>query len=170
MRPGRSSPLVRRRSADGCGSLWHNSVSSSTRSPMMTTQRPPLLPLVSLTAPQQGLHRGQRVGKKKKVKLKSQKYMQCGHIESLKRDMKHADSLSVSHTVYMTLPAGIFLCLSFYQTLSVSLMHPRVPCCRCFICLSESMRPPKEADRGRQVIDSGGGRGMKKPPVESSGL
>lgn len=57
-------------------------------------------------------------------------------------NMKHADSLSASHTVDTTLPAGIFLCLSFSQTLSVSPVHPTVPCCGCFICLSESMRPP----------------------------
>lgn len=53
-RQGRSSPLVLRSSADGCGNLWRNSESSSTRSPMMTSQRLTLSPPASSGAPQRG--------------------------------------------------------------------------------------------------------------------
>lgn len=57
MRRGHSFPLVRRTFADGCGSLWHNSASSLTRSPTTTSRRPPLSPLVSSGAPRRGLQR-----------------------------------------------------------------------------------------------------------------
>lgn len=51
-----SSPLARCMSADGCGSLWNNSVSSWTRSPMTTSPDRPPLPPVSSEAPRRGLH------------------------------------------------------------------------------------------------------------------
>ena len=86
MQQGHSFPLVRRTFADGCGSLWHSSASSSTRSPTTTSRRPPLSPPVSSGAPRRGLQREKkRPGKIHfQMRWKSQKCMQRRQTESLK--------------------------------------------------------------------------------------
>lgn len=110
---------------------------------------------------QELLHEGCREkGKECSSRLDSQECIQCCQMKEFRERHEACRFFECS--------AGIFLCLSFSQTVSVSLMYPTVPCCRCFICLSESKcLPHMEADRGRQVIDSREG-GMKKPPAWSS--
>lgn len=146
MRRGHSSPLVRRRIADGCGSLWHSSVSSSTRSPMTTSRRPPLSPPVSLGALRQGLQSEERAGngeKKFQVRLKSQKYMQCCQIESLNKERYEVCRFfkRKSHSVYDF--ASRHISLSVLLSNSICLSHAsHSSLLSPFHLFCQSMRPP----------------------------
>lgn len=91
--------------------------------------------------------------------------MHCRQIDSLK-ERYEACRLFEWVMQNMTLPTGISLCLPFSQTISVSFMLLTVPCCRCFICLSE---PPGgwQGETGNRFRRGGA---EKKPPMGSSGL
>lgn len=75
--------------------------------------------------------------------------MQPRQIESLKNFKERYETCRFfeweSHGVYDFACRHISLSV---LSKSVSLMHPTIPCCQCFISLSVSMRPPRRLTGG----------------------
>lgn len=88
---------------------------------------------------------------------------------NIKGDLKHADSLSASHSGYDFASRHISLPVLPTNSLSVSHACHSPLLSEFHLFVTVDVPPPEEADRGRQVIDSGE-RGMKEPPVGSSVL